>query len=85
MLWVFKYILWKGNQRFGALALENLIKRNLGVFLWEWDFALALVSAVVMCAGLVAHPLTVSPQAVLQLGPGPKAGWLSEGDISHYP
>ena len=22
----------------GALTLENLIKRNLEIFLWEWDF-----------------------------------------------
>ena len=69
----------------GALTLENFIKRNLEIFLWEWDFVLPLVLAVVMCAGLVAHPLTASPQAAWQPGRGHKAEWVSEGDISRCP
>lgn len=32
MFQAFKCVLWKRNQRTGALALENFIKRNLGFF-----------------------------------------------------
>lgn len=80
MVWVFKCILSKQNQRIGALALENFINRNFGGF----PLGMGLCPTSAFGSGDVAHPPTASPRAALQLGPRHKAGWVSEGDISHY-